>query len=71
MICPITELTKKLIRIPSVSPKDLGCQDIMINFLSNLGFKIKKIKITIIYYNTTDYDVCFMLTGNWILKYNC
>lgn len=45
MICPITELTKKLIRIPSVSPKDLGCQDIMINFLSNLGFKIKKINI--------------------------
>ncbi|WP_343154334.1 succinyl-diaminopimelate desuccinylase [Buchnera aphidicola (Aphis aurantii)] len=45
MIDSVIELTKKLIRIPSISPKDLGCQDIMIHFLSNLGFKIKKIKI--------------------------
>ncbi|QFQ32832.1 succinyl-diaminopimelate desuccinylase [Buchnera aphidicola (Aphis fabae)] len=45
MTCSVTELAKKLIRIPSISPKDLGCQDIMINFLSNLGFKIKKINI--------------------------
>lgn len=45
MICLVTDLAKKLIRIPSISPKDLGCQDIMINFLSDLGFKIKKINI--------------------------
>ncbi|CAL4319066.1 Succinyl-diaminopimelate desuccinylase [Buchnera aphidicola (Protaphis terricola)] len=45
MICLITELTKKLIKIPSISPRDLGCQDIMIDFLSNLGFEIKEINI--------------------------
>ncbi|QCI16929.1 succinyl-diaminopimelate desuccinylase [Buchnera aphidicola (Aphis helianthi)] len=45
MICSVTELAKELIRIPSISPKDLGCQDIMINFLSNLGFQIKTINI--------------------------
>ncbi|QIQ41148.1 MAG: succinyl-diaminopimelate desuccinylase [Buchnera aphidicola (Aphis urticata)] len=45
MICSVTELSKKLIRIPSISPKDLGCQDIMINFLSELGFQIKQINI--------------------------
>ncbi|WP_178918958.1 succinyl-diaminopimelate desuccinylase [Buchnera aphidicola] len=45
MICSVTELSKKLIRIPSISPKDLGCQDIIINFLSKLGFKIKEINI--------------------------
>lgn len=44
-MCSVTELAKTLIRIPSISPKDLGCQDIMIDFLSNLGFKIKKINI--------------------------
>lgn len=45
MICPITELAQKLISIPSISPKDLGCQDIMINFLKNIGFEIKEINI--------------------------
>ena len=45
MVCSITKLAQKLISIPSISPKDLGCQDIMIDFLDNLGFEIKKINI--------------------------
>ncbi|WP_295164811.1 succinyl-diaminopimelate desuccinylase [uncultured Buchnera sp.] len=45
MVCSITKLAQKLISIPSISPKDLGCQEIMINFLDNLGFKIKEINI--------------------------
>ncbi|CAL4319094.1 succinyl-diaminopimelate desuccinylase [Buchnera aphidicola] len=45
MISSITKLAQKLISIPSISPQDLGCQDIMINFLKNIGFKIKKINI--------------------------
>ncbi|ALD15058.1 succinyl-diaminopimelate desuccinylase [Buchnera aphidicola (Aphis glycines)] len=45
MICSVTELSKKLIQIPSISPKDLGCQDIIMNFLSKLGFSIKEINV--------------------------
>ncbi|QCI23661.1 succinyl-diaminopimelate desuccinylase [Buchnera aphidicola (Macrosiphoniella sanborni)] len=45
MICPITDLAKQLISIPSISPKDLGCQNIIIKRLYNIGFKIKKINI--------------------------
>ncbi|AYN24415.1 succinyl-diaminopimelate desuccinylase [Buchnera aphidicola] len=45
MVCSITKLAQKLISIPSISPKDLGCQDIMIDFLDHLGFKIKEINI--------------------------
>lgn len=45
MICPVTQLAKKLICIPSISPKDLGCQDIIIKRLYEIGFKIKKINI--------------------------
>ncbi|QCI17506.1 succinyl-diaminopimelate desuccinylase [Buchnera aphidicola (Acyrthosiphon lactucae)] len=45
MICSVTELAQKLIAIPSISPKDLGCQDIIIKRLSRIGFKIKVINI--------------------------
>jgi succinyl-diaminopimelate desuccinylase len=45
MFCSITTLAQKLISIPSISPKDLGCQDIMIDFLSSLGFEIQEINV--------------------------
>ncbi len=45
MICPVTALAQQLIRIPSISPKDLGCQDIIIERLHAIGFKIKIINI--------------------------
>lgn len=45
MVCSIIKIAQKLISIPSISPQDLGCQDIMIDFLKNIGFKIKKINI--------------------------
>jgi len=41
MICSITTLAQKLISIPSISPQDLGCQDIIIKRLCAIGFKIK------------------------------
>ncbi|CAL4318796.1 Succinyl-diaminopimelate desuccinylase [Buchnera aphidicola (Thelaxes suberi)] len=45
MNCPIVKLTQKLIRIPSISPLDYGCQDILIKRLLRLGFIVEKINI--------------------------
>ncbi|CAL4318836.1 succinyl-diaminopimelate desuccinylase [Buchnera aphidicola] len=45
MICPIVKLTQDLIRIPSISPQDLGCQDILIQRLLAIGFIVKTINI--------------------------
>jgi len=45
MICSITTLAQKLISIPSISPQDLGCQDIIIKRLCAIGFKVKIINI--------------------------
>lgn len=45
MICSITKLVQKLIRIPSISPQDLGCQDIIIRRLRKIGFKVEIINV--------------------------
>jgi succinyl-diaminopimelate desuccinylase len=45
MISSITKLAQQLISIPSISPQDLGCQDIIIKRLRTVGFKIKRIDI--------------------------
>lgn len=37
------ELTKELMRRPSVTPDDCGCQDIMIERLQNIGFQIERL----------------------------
>lgn len=37
----VINLAKKLISIPSISPQDLGCQQIITNILQPLGFKIE------------------------------
>ncbi|WP_343126599.1 succinyl-diaminopimelate desuccinylase [Buchnera aphidicola] len=37
----VVSITKKLVSIPSVTPKDLGCQDFLIQRLSSCGFKIE------------------------------
>ncbi|CAL4318599.1 succinyl-diaminopimelate desuccinylase [Buchnera aphidicola] len=39
MDCPIVNLAKELISIPSISPSDLGCQKIISDRLSYMGFK--------------------------------
>ncbi|XBC41344.1 MAG: succinyl-diaminopimelate desuccinylase [Buchnera aphidicola (Nurudea yanoniella)] len=41
MICCITNLTKKLVSIPSISPLDLGCQKIISKRLINIGFSVE------------------------------
>ncbi len=38
------ELAKQLISIPSVTPEDLGCQKIIAERLSNVGFKIENMR---------------------------
>ncbi|WP_034916311.1 succinyl-diaminopimelate desuccinylase [Erwinia sp. 9145] len=41
MFCPVIELTQQLIRRPSLSPDDAGCQAIIIARLEALGFTIE------------------------------
>ncbi len=42
MFCPVIELTQQLIRCPSVSPEDAGCQTLLIDRLQAIGFKIEQ-----------------------------
>ena len=41
---PVTQLTKELVSINSVTPDDKGCQSIIARRLEHAGFKIKKLK---------------------------
>lgn len=41
MSCPVIELTQQLIRRPSLSPNDEGCQALMIERLRAIGFTIE------------------------------
>lgn len=41
MICPVIELAQQLIKRPSLSPHDEGCQEIMIARLKAIGFTIE------------------------------
>ncbi len=45
MFCPVIELTQQLIRRPSLSPDDAGCQALLIARLEAIGFKIEKMNI--------------------------
>jgi succinyl-diaminopimelate desuccinylase len=40
------DLAKQLISIPSVTPEDLGCQKIIADRLSNIGFKIENLRFS-------------------------
>jgi succinyl-diaminopimelate desuccinylase len=41
MSCPVIELTQQLIRRPSLSPDDAGCQALMIERLRAIGFTVE------------------------------
>lgn len=41
----VIELTKELIRCPSVTPKDFGCQDLLKGRLATLGFKVEDFRV--------------------------
>ncbi|MBV4368007.1 succinyl-diaminopimelate desuccinylase [Erwinia phyllosphaerae] len=45
MFCPVIELTQQLIRRPSLSPDDAGCQALMIERLQALGFTVEAMNI--------------------------
>ena len=42
MSCPVIELTQQLIRRPSLSPDDAGCQALMIERLRAIGFTVER-----------------------------
>ncbi|CAL4042285.1 Succinyl-diaminopimelate desuccinylase [Buchnera aphidicola (Anoecia corni)] len=42
MTCPIVQLASELISIPSISPNDNGCQNILIHKLKKIGFTIEQ-----------------------------
>lgn len=41
MICPVIELAQQLIKRPSLSPHDEGCQQLMIDRLKAIGFTVE------------------------------
>lgn len=41
MSCPVIELAQQLIRRPSLSPNDAGCQALMIERLRAIGFTVE------------------------------
>ncbi len=43
MSCPVIELTQQLIRRPSLSPDDAGCQALLIERLQAIGFTVERI----------------------------
>lgn len=45
MLDNIIKLAKQLVSCPSISPKDFGCQKILISRLKNVGFVIEKMNI--------------------------
>ncbi|MGV3344973.1 succinyl-diaminopimelate desuccinylase [Enterobacteriaceae bacterium LUAb1] len=45
MHCPVIELAQQLIRRPSLSPDDAGCQEILIKRLRAAGFTIEEMNI--------------------------
>ena len=40
MSCPVIELTQQLIRRPSLSPDDAGCQALLIERFQSIGFTV-------------------------------
>ncbi|WP_312242726.1 succinyl-diaminopimelate desuccinylase [Pantoea sp.] len=45
MFCPVIELTQQLIRRPSLSPDDAGCQALLIARLEAMGFQVEPMNI--------------------------
>lgn len=43
MICPVIKLAQQLIKYPSISPRDEGCQQLMIARLKAIDFTIEKL----------------------------
>ncbi|WP_416778689.1 succinyl-diaminopimelate desuccinylase [Xenorhabdus budapestensis] len=66
MTCPVTELTQELIKRPSVSPDDQGCQEILIQRLQNAGFTIERMPFgdTLNFWAYRGTGVTFALAGH-------
>ncbi len=47
MSCPVIELTQQLIRRPSLSPDDAGCQALLIERLQAIGFTVERMDFAV------------------------
>ncbi|REF27889.1 succinyldiaminopimelate desuccinylase [Xenorhabdus cabanillasii] len=66
MTCPVIELTQELIKRPSVSPDDQGCQELLIQRLQNAGFTIERMPFgdTLNFWAYRGTGVTFALAGH-------
>ncbi|CDL87699.1 succinyl-diaminopimelate desuccinylase [Xenorhabdus cabanillasii] len=66
MTCPVIELTQELIKRPSVSPDDQGCQALLIQRLQNAGFTIERMPFgdTLNFWAYRGTGVTFALAGH-------
>ncbi|WP_340620372.1 succinyl-diaminopimelate desuccinylase [Xenorhabdus siamensis] len=66
MTCPVIELTQELIKRPSVSPDDQGCQELLIQRLQNVGFTIERMPFgdTLNFWAYRGSGVTFALAGH-------
>ncbi|MBC8944513.1 MULTISPECIES: succinyl-diaminopimelate desuccinylase [Xenorhabdus] len=66
MTCPVIELTQELIKRPSVSPDDQGCQELLIQRLQNTGFTIERMPFgdTLNFWAYRGTGVTFALAGH-------
>ncbi|MEE9452202.1 MAG: succinyl-diaminopimelate desuccinylase [Gammaproteobacteria bacterium] len=67
MQAAITELLKQLIAVPSVTPEDKDCQEILIDRLQALGFQIEKIpsgKVSNFWAKRGSGEPCFAFAGH-------
>ncbi|MBD2815143.1 succinyl-diaminopimelate desuccinylase [Xenorhabdus sp. Flor] len=66
MTCPVIELTQELIKRPSVSPDDQGCQELLIQRLQDAGFTIERMPFgdTLNFWAYRGTGVTFALAGH-------
>ncbi|CAM3259117.1 N-succinyl-diaminopimelate deacylase [Xenorhabdus nematophila ATCC 19061] len=66
MICPVIDLAQQLIKRPSVSPDDQGCQELLIQRLQNIGFTIERMPFgdTLNFWAYRGTGVTFALAGH-------
>ncbi|SFU46786.1 succinyl-diaminopimelate desuccinylase [Xenorhabdus koppenhoeferi] len=66
MICPVIDLAQQLIKRPSVSPDDQGCQELIIQRLQNIGFTIERMPFgdTLNFWAYRGTGITFALAGH-------
>lgn len=63
----LIELTRQLVSIPSITPEDAGCQELMITYLADLGFSITRLpheKVSNFWARYGDSNPLFVFAGH-------